>query len=79
MTNSTDDHKTLKHRIAMGRIWLLEHENSAHYKEGLELYESLVDEARALGIEETSCWAATPEEAEEIFLGPKPKQEDLIT
>ena len=80
MTSSTDEKKIreLRSRICKGRLWLLGHENSAHYKEGLDLYESLVDEAKKYGIEETSCWEATPDEAEEIFLGPKPKQEGLI-
>lgn len=48
--------QNLKQRIFNGRKWLLENVDHPKYKEALQLYESLVDEASKNGIKETDCW-----------------------
>lgn len=66
----------LKTRICNGYIWLRDNPNNKNYPEALALYESLVDEAKKLGIKERDCWPATINDAKEIFF---PKQEQLLT
>lgn len=67
----------LKSRICNGYMWLRDNPTAPDFSQSLALYESLVDEARKLGIEEKDCWPVPVEEAMEIF-APTPKVSQLF-
>ena len=63
--------EVLKTRICNGYIWMNANQDHPEYPDALKLYESLVDEAKTLGINEKDCWPATEQDIEDIFV---PKQ-----
>ena len=67
MNALTNEGKVLRDRIINGYVWLTAHPDHVKFFDALKMYESLVDQAKALGIKEEDCRPVTEQDVQAMM------------